>query len=87
MRTNVVKYELLSTINMCLQKKDYCNSLPDVLKNYSFYIKDLEYDIDNTAEDIEFDLKQNNNIKECISLHLKSLKQILKENLNIDEDI
>lgn len=83
MRANSVKYELLSTINMCLEKKDYCNSLPDVLKNYSFYIKDLEYDIDNTAEDIEFDLKKNNNnMKECVSLHLKSLKEILEENLN-----
>jgi len=87
MRTNVVKYELLSTINMYLEEKYYCNTLPDVLKNYSFYIKDLEYDIDTTASDIEFDLKENNNnMKECISIHLESLKDVLKKNLN-NEDI
>ena len=82
MRLNTVKYELLSTINMYLENKNYYNSLPDILKNYSFYIKNLEYHIDNVAEDIEFDLKENNNnMKECISLHLESLKKVLEEDI------
>jgi hypothetical protein len=85
MRNNVYKYELLSIIETFLESKKYENNVTDILKYFSPHIKDLEFIIDNTSEDIEKEILENNdvirsNIK--ITNHLLYLKEIIKEDVD-----
>ena len=82
---NIYKYELLSIIEMILEDKNYDNNLPEFIKNFSPYIKDLELSIDNTTDDIEKELLENNDIittNNNITKHLLYLKKIIKEDID-----
>jgi hypothetical protein len=52
MMYNRYKYELLSIINMELDKKNYNNKIVDYLSSFSSFVKDLEYEIDDTSSNI-----------------------------------
>ncbi len=56
---NQYKYELLSIINMELDKKNYNNKIIDCLSSFSSFIKDLEYEIDDTSSNIRNSLTNN----------------------------
>lgn len=82
---NIYKYELLSIIEILLESKKYDNTLPDIIKRFSPYIKDLELSIDNISEDIEIELIENNDINRTIdniTIHLLYLKKIIKEDVD-----
>ena len=81
---NQYKYELLSMINMELDKKNYDNGIVDCLLSFSVFIKDLEYQIDDTASSIRlaFDDNNNDNIPSYIDGFLCSLKKDILQSMD-----
>jgi hypothetical protein len=77
---NQYKYELLSIINMELDKKNYNNRIVDCLSYFSSLVKDLEYDIDDTASNIR--LAFDNNMTSYIDGFLFSLKKDILDSMN-----
>lgn len=78
MRINEYKYQLLSIINLSLEKKSYNSSLHETIKYFGYYIKDLELEIDSISENIRNNLENNDY---NITMELLILKKLIEENL------